>query len=217
MANILETVTGKQIDLLDIKVEDIDLRDIAWSLSRIPRFCGHSLSAIPYNVAQHSIFVYSKVKSWVDGEQHDDTISLPAVFSDVRKCWVDTEKHTLFKMALLHDAAEFLTNDLPSPVKHLPGVYEAIKTVEKSINEVIAEAFWLKLDADKTKIAESMIHFADLYSRKIEAYTFIHSRGENWDNLPLVSLQELQSFDAPMPSLESYELFMETFNNIGTV
>ena len=214
MANILETVTGKQIDLLNIKPDDMDIRDIAWALSRIPRFCGHSLSAIPYNVAQHSIFVYNKVVSWVTDEKHDPQLVLPESFAEARREWGEVDRYRLYKLALLHDAAEFLTNDIPSPVKHLPGVYSAIKNVENAIDAAIIEKFCLNLTEEKHKMANEMIHFADLYSRKIESYTFIHSRGLTWENLPEVSLQELQLFEAPMSSLESYELFMETFNTV---
>ena len=63
--NTLETVTGQLIDVTNIVPENIDLNDIAWSLSRIPRFVGHSITIVPYNVAQHSIFVAKTVQDWI--------------------------------------------------------------------------------------------------------------------------------------------------------
>lgn len=52
---ILQTFTGKSIDLTDLKDDDIDIRDIAMHLSRLPRFCG--AAADDYSVAQHSVLV----------------------------------------------------------------------------------------------------------------------------------------------------------------
>jgi hypothetical protein len=60
-----------------------------------------------------------------------------------------------------------------------------------------------------------LIKFADLYSRKIEAYTFIKSRGKDWSGLPEVSLEKLQSFEAPSTSIESYREFVKCFNDFS--
>jgi 5'-deoxynucleotidase YfbR-like HD superfamily hydrolase len=51
----IQTYTGIKIDLLDPKVEDIVLEDIAHALSMQCRFSGHCKSF--YSVAQHSVFV----------------------------------------------------------------------------------------------------------------------------------------------------------------
>jgi hypothetical protein len=51
--------SGKPFYLLDPKPEDIDIKDIAWSLSNIRRYNGHSLK--PYTVAQHSVMVATLV------------------------------------------------------------------------------------------------------------------------------------------------------------
>jgi 5'-deoxynucleotidase YfbR-like HD superfamily hydrolase len=49
----LRTFTGRMIDLLQPTPEDIDIRDIAHSLSQLNRFCGHT--SRPYCVAEHSV------------------------------------------------------------------------------------------------------------------------------------------------------------------
>lgn len=51
----IQTYTGKRFYPLDPRVEDFDIRDIAWALSHIVRFCGH-LSQ-PVVVSQHSVLV----------------------------------------------------------------------------------------------------------------------------------------------------------------
>jgi 5'-deoxynucleotidase YfbR-like HD superfamily hydrolase len=50
-----QTYTGKWVDPLDIHIEDIDIEDIAHSLSLMCRFGGHVKEF--YSVAQHSVEV----------------------------------------------------------------------------------------------------------------------------------------------------------------
>lgn len=51
----MRTYTGKRVDPLDLQPEDIDIRDIAHSLSQQCRFGGHTRHH--YSVAQHSVLV----------------------------------------------------------------------------------------------------------------------------------------------------------------
>ena len=52
---VLRTISGRLIDLRNPKTEDIDINDIAWSLSKQIRYNGH----IPYDytVARHSVIM----------------------------------------------------------------------------------------------------------------------------------------------------------------
>lgn len=57
MINKAITYSGKFIDIFNLSIEDIDIIDIAYGLSNIPRFAGQ----VPfYSVAKHSLFVASK-------------------------------------------------------------------------------------------------------------------------------------------------------------
>jgi hypothetical protein len=51
----IQTFTGKQVNPLDMRPEDIDVKDIAHALSLTNRFTGHTI--LPYSVAQHSVLV----------------------------------------------------------------------------------------------------------------------------------------------------------------
>lgn len=51
----IRTFTGKQLDLFDIRAQDIDIVDIAHHLACTNRFGGATKR--PINVAQHSVFV----------------------------------------------------------------------------------------------------------------------------------------------------------------
>lgn len=55
MNNKITTYTGKLIDVIHPKIQDINIEDIAFGLSRQYRFNG--VTRIPYTVAQHSINV----------------------------------------------------------------------------------------------------------------------------------------------------------------
>ena len=67
------TVSGKQFFPMDPRVEDIDIDDIAWALSILPRWGGHSREVIP--VAQHSVIVSDIVprSQALVGLMHDAT------------------------------------------------------------------------------------------------------------------------------------------------
>lgn len=203
----LETVSGKFIDVNNIDPSLIDISDIAWSLSRINRCNGHTIPLIPFNVAQHSLFVYKIILRWVEEGSF--------VYWESDRLSVDFFK-TLYLKALLHDAAEYLIGDIPTPIKHSVGIYEPIKMMEDNIDFAIEVKYNISFD-DVTANPEhyyKQIKKADLYSRKIEAYHFMNSRGKDWLDMPDVSLVEIQSFEEAKTSLESYEEFMKTFFTI---
>ena len=183
MSNFLETVSGKMINVLNPDPADIDIKDISWSLSRMPRFCGATIPYIPYSVGQHSIQVMKELS------QHGPRIMM---------------------LGLLHDSAEYLISDIPSPVKHIPGFREKIVEIEENILAAILKA----LDIEPaTKEENELVHQADMTQRAIEAYQFMYSRGKTW-NLPPVSFEKLQEFEEPIISTKVYDLFLMHFNNL---
>lgn len=78
----MRTFTGRWIDLLNFKKEDIDLRDIAVSLSRQSRYAGHS--ALDWSVGQHIILCGAMGQA--AGVSDDDVKAL--VLHDVEETWV---------------------------------------------------------------------------------------------------------------------------------
>ena len=193
-ATTLETVTGKLVDLMNPDPSQICIDDIAWALSRMPRFTGHTITQIPYSVAQHSTFVASIVKS-----------RLKVDFPDA---YVNKE---LVLKALLHDASEIYTSDIPSPVKKLPGFYPILRELEDRIYDAMFTAFEIAPMTDEEK---KIIKEADLYSQKLESHAFMVSRGLNWENLPEVSIMELQNFEEPVTNLIAYERFLKMFHEL---
>lgn len=88
---VIRTFTNKYIDLKNIKVEDICIQDIAWSLSHQNRFAGHLKDN--YTVADHCIYM---AKFFMRKGQYKNALH-----------------------ALLHDSTECYITDIPSPVKTL--------------------------------------------------------------------------------------------------
>lgn len=109
--NILQTITGRRIDLDVPKPEQIHIIDIAYGLSHMPRFAGQT--PIPYDVATHSWLV-SKIIEASGG----------SVLAQLQ--------------GLLHDAAEAYLSDLPSPVKMRCPDYQRL---EKRLFRAIAKRF----------------------------------------------------------------------------
>src|SRR6185436_16309946 len=59
----VETVSGRYVNPVNPKPETIILDDMAWALSRAPRFAGHTRSRLVYSVAQHEGFVADLIES----------------------------------------------------------------------------------------------------------------------------------------------------------
>ena len=195
----LETVTGKFINVADPQPDEIDINDIAWGLSRMPRFAGQTITKQPYTVAQHSILVAQLIEQWYN---KNTTGGISA--------W-KIEQHAL--MGLLHDASEAYIGDIPSPVKKHPAIKETIKTFEYELLNKIYSKFDLPIPNNDQKW---LIKWADMKALALEAHAFMVSRGrgEHWGDMPAVDLVELQEFKEPMTSIEAYTQFMIYFDKL---
>jgi len=181
----LETVTGQLVNLADPDPATINIEDIAWGLSRMSRFCGQTVTAIPPTVAQHCIFVSDLI---FDAHSNNE----------------------LALIGLLHDAAETYIGDIPSPVKHTDEVEKVIKKIEDRLLFCINEKF---LGRQPTEQEQKICHYFDKKAQFIEAYHFMHSRGQHWpgkEDHP-ISLRDLQDYPEILTSTRAYEDFLTKF------
>jgi hypothetical protein len=220
----IETVSGRYVDVANPNPADIGAEDIAWALSREPRFSGHTIHALPYTVGQHSMVVANiVVEMFKPGTlreaalQYFHEMRLTGNFANVAYQTIeDTEvcPRALALAALLHDASEAYLRDIPSPVKSIPGLKEAYAAIESKMMDCISEKFGVTEDLSDIGMSpgteHAIIHWADVYARTIEAYHLMPSRGSPWPSGAKfkLSLVELQQFKEPEPSLKVYQDFL---------
>ena len=118
----IETFTGKRVNPLHMRPEDLDIRDIAHALSQLCRFTGHC--KFLYTVGMHSILVAERMEA--------------GFISSPTDCLA----------ALLHDATEAYLNDMSRPTKNSIGQY---KEVENRLMGAVVDRFDLH-GADWTEI-----------------------------------------------------------------
>ncbi len=109
----IQTYIGGQFWPLDSRPDDINLYDIAYPLSRMCRYAGHSRCF--YSVGQHSIWVMRRIAEQDLGPGAE-------------------------LAALLHDSAEAYILDVPRPIKHLPEM-APYRDAEKAILASVYEHF----------------------------------------------------------------------------
>lgn len=113
----ITTYTGGTFDLLNPRVDDVRIEDIAHHLSIIGRFCGATRNL--YSVAEHSVLVMRLMER--DG--HCSELCLAG---------------------LLHDGAEAYTNDVASPCKRALG--SAWSAIEDPIQNVVMKSLGIVWD-----------------------------------------------------------------------
>jgi hypothetical protein len=92
-------LSGRRLDLLDPRPEDIEIADIAHGLARVARWNGQTVGPHAFSVAQHALLVERLVAE-------SGGVAAPA----------------LRQAALLHDAPEYVIGDLISPFKAALGL-----------------------------------------------------------------------------------------------
>ncbi len=112
--SVIQTYTGQSVNPFDPDPSTIRMTDIAWALSNICRFTGHSSSF--YSVAQHSVLM----------------------LEELRKAGASRE---LQACALLHDASEAYLADIARPIKQHPAMafyreaeYEMMRCIHRAFN-----------------------------------------------------------------------------------
>ena len=112
----IQTFTGGRFYILDPREEEVDIFDIAHSLSMQCRYLGHAHNF--YSVAQHSVLL----ATWC----REKGMSPESQFE-----------------ALMHDAHEAYTGDIPKPIKvSIPILQDA----EKRVEDVVRRKYRLQPD-----------------------------------------------------------------------
>ena len=183
--NWIQSFSGGQFFPLDPKMEEINIRDIAHSLSLICRFNGHCKTM--YSVAEHSI----------------------RVVDIVRKLNRRAKNSYVELYALLHDAAEAYIGDICRPTKQM---LPKIKEIEDDIMKVIMDSFKLtqkttNCDFILSKINYETIKRADDIMLATEQRDLMQRCDWNWT----LSEQPDDEIIIPYSSQDAERLFIEKF------
>lgn len=122
----IRTYSGKYVNVLSFKEDDVHTLDIAFGLAASMRFGGHNM--IPVNVLQHSLDTHDIVSRLTD---NTDTLLA----------------------ALLHDAPEAYLSDLSSPIKRLMPEYIE---VEESMLKTILMSYEVDTDYENFQLPEEV-------------------------------------------------------------
>lgn len=112
MATVIQNSLGAKIDLRNPRSEDIDIGDIAHSLSLVCRFGGHVKHF--YSVAEHSILVANLL--------HEAG-----------------QPRAIVLAGLLHDAHEAYLGDVTTPVKSILREHGAYDELTRGFDQLVAE------------------------------------------------------------------------------
>ena len=130
--NILPS--GRVIDIFDLKPEEVNAWDIAWSRAHDNRY--NASCAQPWDVASHTALCFKLAL-------HEKP---------------DVNKETLLAV-LLHDAAESYFCDFPSPLKRLPEA-QWIRDLDAQITAVVHARFALPCDKVDWDLVSKVDHDA---------------------------------------------------------
>lgn len=219
----IETMTGQFVDLVKPDPKTIDIRDIAWATSRMPRYVGHTISAIPYTIGQHSIFVTMLVvelfrescvpdlrRSFVN-YVNERCAADEKLHQDVLDLFKKPVTNTLLLELLMHDASEAYVVDVPTPLKESEGFKQVYTAIEEEMMAAIRERFNM---GTMNYLHGIVLKWADRVALNIEAHHLIRSRGANWTRLLPLDMTSMQLFQQPKEAIQVYQDFLAWFDEL---
>lgn len=146
---------GKEVDIANLRPEDIDIDDIKCSLFHIARFNGHS--SCHYSVGEHSVNCFRAAIG--------DNRFFEVVQKDVKL--FKYEKNFL-KAVFTHDFSEAYCGDIITPIKKYLG--KKFAKLEHKIHLAISRRFNIDFKKYKSAVKDIDLHVLDielsLYKRK---------------------------------------------------
>ena len=185
------TASGRYVDLLDPRPDDITIEDIAGALARQCRFGGHAAGF--YSVAQHCVLVHDLVSP----QAHQD----------------QARAH-----ALLHDAHEAYTGDITRPVSLALATLaggDAVATLRDLVDRAVHKAFGLAWPPPPAIAAE--IEAADLTALATERRDLMPADDPTTAPPPFAWPDTTPHPDSihPLPWQHAEQLFLDRFAQLG--
>ena len=192
---ILQTISGRYVDLADMRPADVKIEDISHALSMLCRFNGHCREF--YSVAQHSVLVSHILRD----EGHAPAVQLAG---------------------LLHDAHEAYTGDVTHPMKQfawrmwrgsdLVSVHSSLSVFQDEIKMVIEEALAPNLCAQFSD-AHEYVKAADLRALATERRDLMTEQALVWPVLEGIEPAGMEI--VPIGPSLAYSIFVSRFRKLA--
>lgn len=181
-------LSGRRLNLVEPSPLDVEIEDIALGLSRNTRWNGQTTGPHAWSIAQHSDLVVEIVRRLKP--------RAPA---------------TLLMAAKLHDASEYVTHDLITPLKAVVG--DVFKEVERGLTRAIHIRFGLPAmlsAADKTLIKKADRVAAATEAVQLAGFSVAECRTVlNFREKPLNDVKLV-----PLPVAEAERQFLAGFRTL---
>lgn len=181
-------LSGRRLNLLDPSPLDIEIEDIALGLARNTRWNGQTIGPHAWSVAQHSDLVVDIVRRLE-----------PKAGADI------------LLAAKLHDASEYVTHDLITPLKTVVG--DVFKEVESRLLQAIRLRFGLPAKVDAN--TETLIKQADKIAAVTEAVQLAGFSAN--EARTVLGFREKPLNDvilSPLPAAEAERVFLSGFRTL---
>lgn len=198
--------SGRRVDLLEPSPLDIEISDIALSLSRISRWAGMTATPYGFSVAQHSVLVVKIMEWMMEGS--------PSYRSLIKKSGYSKKHWLLF--GLLHDAAEaYLGGDLCGPAKA-----NMKDDTYRNMEDTLQKAVHIKmgLPAETPEEIHKAVKIADRASAYAESVLIVGFTPEEAE--PLFGIKtplKYQAFLDTMPTEEAYKTFLALYKRLKII
>lgn len=183
-------LSGRRLNLIQPSPLDLEISDIALALSRNTRWNGQTIGDHAWSVAQHSVFVV-----------------------DIMKGFKPRLSASILLAGLLHDASEFVTHDLITPLKAVVG--DVFKEVERGLTQAVHLRFGLP--ADLPPDTKTLIKRADLIAAATEAVQLAGFAAEEVKTVLNIKEKPLtRTHLIPLPSKEAERQFLAMFEHLSS-
>lgn len=181
-------LSGRRLNLIEPSPLDIELSDIALGLARNTRWNGQTSGDHAWSVAQHSVFVV-----------------------EILRGFRPTPSPALLLAGLLHDASEYVTHDMITPLKAVVG--DVFREVELRLTRAVHLRFGLP--ADLSPEDKALIKKADLIAGATEAVQLAGFTADEVRKVLGIKARPLLDLTlTPLPSKQAESLFLEQFRQL---
>jgi len=178
-------LSGRRLNLIEPSPLDIELSDIALGLARNTRWNGQTSGDHAWSVAQHSVFVV-----------------------EIMHGFRPAPSPALLLAGLLHDASEYVTHDMITPLKAVVG--DVFREVELRLTRAVHLRFGLP--ADLSAEDKALIKKADLIAGATEAVQLAGFTADEVRKVLGIKAKPLTDVTlTPLPSKQAECLFLEQF------